>query len=204
MTRPGAHRARQFAASWSTALSDITFRPARLDDAALIAGLHADSWRRHYRGAYADTYLDGDLDADRLAVWSARLATPDRTATIIATRDGTPAGFVHVAFDRDPSWGTLVDNLHVVHHQHRSGIGTHLLAFAAQSVITHAGTPALYLWVLEQNSAAQRFYLARGATRGERLPSSPPGGDRTRLHGSPHKFRMIWPDATTLARPLPS
>jgi hypothetical protein len=27
--------------------------------------LHADSWRRHYRGAYADAFLDGDVLADR-------------------------------------------------------------------------------------------------------------------------------------------
>ncbi len=114
------------------------------------------------------------------------------------------AGFVHVVFDRVPEWGSLVDNLHVVHHQHRSGVGTHLLALAAQAVIDRASTPALFLWVLEQNIAAQHFYLASGATRGERLPSSPPGGDRSRLHGTPHKFRMVWPDATVLARKLPS
>lgn len=48
------------------------FRPALATDAAAIAELHADSWRRHYRGAYGDSYLDGDVGADRAAVWHGR------------------------------------------------------------------------------------------------------------------------------------
>ena len=77
-------------------------------DADAIAGLHADSWRRHYRGAYADAYLDGDVVSERLAVWSARLAVDDRsTSTLLAEDDGEFVGFVHVAFDDDPRWGSL-------------------------------------------------------------------------------------------------
>ncbi|MEU4563183.1 hypothetical protein AB0F72_32800 [Actinoplanes sp. NPDC023936] len=53
---------------------DARFRFAEAADAAGIAALHADSWRRHYRGAYSDSFLDGDVIADRHAVWSARLA----------------------------------------------------------------------------------------------------------------------------------
>jgi hypothetical protein len=92
-----------------------------------VAQLHADSWRRHYRGAYADAFLDGDVVADRLAVWSARLAGRANTVTVLA-EDGTgPAGFVHVVFDDDERWGSLVDNLHVAVGRQRGGIGTALL-----------------------------------------------------------------------------
>jgi hypothetical protein len=45
------------------------FRAARPDDAEKVALLHADSWRRHYRGAYADSFLDSDVVADRRSVW---------------------------------------------------------------------------------------------------------------------------------------
>ena len=54
----------------------LTYRVATLADAGVVADLHADSWRRHYRGAYADSFLDGDVVADRLQVWSERLANP--------------------------------------------------------------------------------------------------------------------------------
>ena len=43
-------------------------------DAAEIAALHAESWRRHYRGAYSDSFLDGDVGEDRLAEWTGRFA----------------------------------------------------------------------------------------------------------------------------------
>jgi hypothetical protein len=53
--------------------------------------------------------------------------------------------------------------------------------------------------VLAQNLAAQRFYSACGATRAERAPVPPPGGDPTRLTGTPYKLRMVWPDVARLA-----
>lgn len=42
----------------------IRFRLAVPDDAEAVAMLHATSWRRHYRGAYSDAFLDGDVVAE--------------------------------------------------------------------------------------------------------------------------------------------
>src|SRR5258708_2329979 len=97
-------------------------RLAGADDIEQIALLHADSWRRHYRGAYADSFLDGDVAADSRSVWSARLTASTNSETVLAEHDGRLVGFMHVVFDNDPVWGSLVDNLHVVHHQRRTGI----------------------------------------------------------------------------------
>jgi len=179
-------------------MTSSQFRRADGRDADRIADLHADSWRRHYRGAYADSYLDGDIVADRRAVWSARLARPAGTETILAEHEGRLAGFVHVVFDDDPVWGSLVDNLHVVADQHRTGIGTQLLTRAAQAVHREATGNAMYLWVQQLNTRAQQFYRACGATRVETALSAPPGGDPARLHGTPRKHRMAWSDVTVL------
>lgn len=176
----------------------MRFRSADVQDAERVALLHADSWRRHYRGAYADSFLDGDIAVERRAVWRERLAAPSGSATILAEDDGQLAGFVHVMFDRDPKWGSLVDNLHVHHSRHRSGIGTRLMAHAAQAVLDQAAGDAIYLWVLEQNTAAQQFYLATGAANVEKALVPPPGGDPTRLNGTPFCYRMAWPDASQL------
>jgi ribosomal protein S18 acetylase RimI-like enzyme len=174
------------------------FRRANIEDAQRIAALHADSWRRHYRGAFADSFLDGDVEADRRSVWSARLAAPGRTATILAEQDGRLVGFVHVVIDDDPVWGSLVDNLHVVHDQQRTRLGSKLLARAAQAVADRAIHKAMYLLVLAQNTAAQQFYRARAAVCAEELPTSAPGGDPTRLNGSPRSLRLVWPDVAPL------
>jgi GNAT superfamily N-acetyltransferase len=176
------------------------FRSATAEDAEQIAILHADSWRRHYRGAYADSFLDGDIVTDRRAVWSSRLATAADTETILAEHDNRLVGFAHVAFDADARWGSLVDNLHVLNSRRRSGIGTELLGRAAQAVAECASGNAMYLWVLQQNTDAQQFYRACGATRVETAAVPPPGGDPSRLNGTPSCLRMAWPDASQLSR----
>ncbi|ADB30210.1 GCN5-related N-acetyltransferase [Kribbella flavida DSM 17836] len=179
-------------------MRSLVFRSAGADDAERVAGLHADSWRRHYRGAFSDSFLDGDLEADRRVVWSARLAAPTGTATILAEYDDQLAGFVHVMLDHHPRWGSLVDNLHVHHSQRRTGVGTRLLSHAAAAVIDQATGNAIYLWVLQQNTDAQHFYRALGASEVETATVSPPGGDASRLHGSPRRLRMVWRDAAQL------
>jgi GNAT superfamily N-acetyltransferase len=178
----------------------LRFRAGNLDDAGDVAALHADSWRRHYRGAYSDSFLDGDVLGDRRRVWSSRLAESAGTATIVAEDEGSLVGFVHVVHDQDERWGSLVDNLHVVNARRRGGIGTRLLRRAARSVLDDASGPGMYLWVLERNADAQRFYEAHGAVCGEKVLVSPPGGDPARLNGSPAKLRMAWADVADLAQ----
>ena len=140
-----------------SARSDVRFREAHPGDAEAIARLHADSWRRHYRGAYSDAYLDGDVVSDRLAVWTERLADDDRRCTILAENDGL-VGFANTYFDDDPTWGALLDNLHVLANRKRQGIGTRLLAQTAQALVGRPQPSGLYLWVLEQNAEGQAFY----------------------------------------------
>ena len=59
-----------------------------------IAGLHADSWKRHYRGAYLDSFLDGDVIADRMADWTDRLSRPgpDRYTVVADLGRAVPVG----------------------------------------------------------------------------------------------------------------
>jgi N-acetylglutamate synthase-like GNAT family acetyltransferase len=131
-------------------------------------------------------------------VWSARFAAPANSETVLAEHDGRLMGFMHVVFDVDPRWGSFVDNLHVVHDLHRTGIGTRLLGRAARAVGERGAGNAMFLWVLRQNTAAQQFYRARGATCVETGLASAPGGDPARLNGSPERLRMAWPDVAML------
>lgn len=175
----------------------VTFRAAGPDDADAVARLHADSWRRFYRGAFADHFLDGDVVEDRIAVWTSRLATPDGTATVLAEDADGLAGFVHILMDHDATWGSLLDNLHVSQTRQRSGIGSALITRGAAAVVDHATTPAMYLWVLEQNTKAQAFYRSHGGELVGREPVTSVSPDR--LTGTPYGLRCVWPDTVTLA-----
>jgi ribosomal protein S18 acetylase RimI-like enzyme len=182
-----------------TSPDDLRFRAAEAGDAAAVAGLHADSWRRHYRGAFSDAFLDGDVAGYLLAVWTERLSPPDPQArTIVAELGGEVVGLAHTQLGDDADWGALLDNLHVSHGLKRAGIGTRLLALTAQAVLDASPASGLYLWVLEQNAAAQAFYTARGGTCVETAAAPPPGGDPARLHGSPRCLRFAWPDPSRL------
>jgi ribosomal protein S18 acetylase RimI-like enzyme len=181
-----------------TVTSGAQFRPAEAADAETVAELHADNWRRHYRGAYSDAFLDGDVLADRLAVWTARLSRPDpRRCTILAVDDGV-VGFANTILDDDPTWGALLDNLHVAERHRRRGVGSRLLALTAEAVIAQRDTAGLYLWVLEQNVDAQAFYESLGARREGREPVSEPGGIAGRIVGSPAKLRYAWQEPAVL------
>ena len=181
------------------AIQSVDFRTAGPLDADRIAALHADSWRRHYRGAYSDTFLDGDVHVDRRAVWHERLEDPSaECCTIVAEDTGRLVGFVHTFLREDATWGSFLDNLHVAHTHMRHRIGSRLLALTAKAVQERLPGSGLYLWVLEENLTAQGFYQNRGGTCVERDHAQPPGGDVTRLKGSPVKLRYFWPDITEL------
>jgi ribosomal protein S18 acetylase RimI-like enzyme len=171
----------------------MQLRDATAGDVDAIARLHADSWRRNYRGSYSDEFLDGAVVEDRRTVWTERLVqpTPNR-CTIVAEQEGAVVGFVHVVLDADPTWGALLDNLHVSHELKRSGIGAQLMAAGATAVLERAPSPRLYLWVLEPNTAAQAFYEACGGTRVGREERRSPAGDPVVA------FRYAWPDASVL------
>lgn len=173
-----------------------------------MAALHADSWRRHYRGSYPDSFLDGPVVENRLSVWAERLSVTDgSTVTIVAELSGTSgpaapdistveeplAGFAYVVLDDDRHWGALVDNLHVRHDLKGSGIGTELLALAARAVLEARPGSGLFLWVLEDNRAAQAFYRQRGARFEGTKVTTPPGGGPSLV-----ALRCTWPDPATL------
>ena len=179
-------------------LEEPRFRLAGPSDAEAVANLHADSWRRHYRGAYSDAFLDGDVVADRRAAWTDRLREPDPRRCTIHAEAGGLVGFANTHFDDDPRWGALLDNLHVADGHQRRGIASRLLALTAEAVMERPERTGLYLWVLEQNVEAQAFYEARGGRCVGRASVSPPGGIASRVTGSPAKLRYAWREPTVL------
>ena len=172
----------------------VHYRDATERDADSVAALHADSWRRHYRGAYLDTYLDGDVITERQQVWRSRLTEP-RTGlvTVIAQQGDEIVGFAHTILDEDPRWGSLLENLHVTSELKRNGIGSHLLSETTQRLLRLRPEGSLHLWVLDQNTTAQAFYSARGGSRVETQLRGPfPGGGRALGH------RYHWSDPDRL------
>lgn len=156
-------------------------RIAEASDAHAIATLHAESWRSTYRGILLDAFLDGPIFANRRAHWEARLSGDASTPSpfvALAEQDGEPQAFVCAELDADPTWGALVDNLHVSPSAKGRGLGRRLMAEAATWILQQRPGSRLHLWVYEQNAAARRFYEHLGGVVNEQCLQGAPDGSR--------------------------
>lgn len=172
----------------------IAYRPAEPSDAGAIAALHARSWRESYRGAFLDSFLDGDLVGERLAVWRPRLERPPESQLVqLAVEGGALRGFVCVYGAHDPEWGSLVDNLHVAGEAKRGGVGAALMRRAGEWLAARHPDLGVYLFVLEMNAPARRFY--------ERIGGRNAGVSTMETHGGAivRSCRYVWPRSERLA-----
>lgn len=173
----------------------VTIRPITSEDAAVLAHLHASSWRSAYRGLFSDGFLARDVDADRHHVWTGRMETlSSREFGFIAEVDGTPGGFIFVRAAHDPGWGSMLDNLHVLEPFRSQGVGRRLIAAAMQVLIDREHRESVWLWVFEPNTAARRVYARLGGREAERaVERAPDGAERA-------KWRVVWESPHALMR----
>jgi ribosomal protein S18 acetylase RimI-like enzyme len=146
----------------------IELRDAVFSDYPAIAKIHADNWRRHYRGIYSNDFLDHLVEQERLRVWQQRFTKVKNGQKItLAIVDGIVAGFSSLYIDEDQFFGSYLDNLHVSANHQKSGIGKQLLHECANWIFAAASTRKLYLWVYEANEGARRVYEHLGAVHFE-------------------------------------
>jgi len=139
-------------------------RPARPDDDAAIARLHAAVWRETYRDlAPAAAYQALD-ETRHLARWREILGAC-ASGALVADLDGVVAGFGLCGPPGDPAFGARgeVKYLYVDRRMARRGLGRRLLLAMAER-LHHQGYPGLALGVVVGNDPAIAFYRALGGT----------------------------------------
>lgn len=142
----------------------MTFRDATASDAEAIAHLHAESWRSAYRGILSSDFLENRVHQERREAWKARFSEAERRPVFVLLAENAAqlAGFACVFPDEDPLWGSYLDNLHVAPGLTGHGIGRDLLSEVARRLRQEGFTGGLYLWIIEQNYRARRFYEELG------------------------------------------
>lgn len=150
----------------------ITVRPAELDDADAMGVAHGLAWQVAYRGIIADSYLD----AIDIPTWSDRwrgiltgeIAVDgiEPPVNLVAEIDGEVVGFANAGRFRnapdDPTVGELWA-MYVHPDQWGSAAGYQLMQ-AAMALFAEQRFQRAYLWVLEENQRARRFYERQGWT----------------------------------------
>lgn len=172
-------------------------RPICSEDASAVAMIHAASWRSAYRGVLRQEFLDGELLANRLALWTRRLSPiPESHFGFLSQLEEETTGFSFAFGKHDSTWGTQIDNLHVLPKYIGRGMGRQLLQALCERSEATQPEVGLYLWVYEQNVDARRFYEKLGGKTVERLEIQPPGG------GTASEIRYVWPNPRQLLAAL--
>jgi len=162
-------------------MNAVRVRPARLEDAPAIAGIHVRTWQHAYRELLPASLLAGLDVADRTRMWEGMLASPQpRTAALVAEAGGVVVGFCSAggarlpgADDREADSTGEVYAIYVLPDAQGMGAGRALLE-AADDAMREQGFTRAILWVLAGNAPAIAFYermgwQADGATKQEEI-----------------------------------
>ena len=137
-----------------------TPRLARAEDAEAMARVHYDAWQEGYRGILPTSLLAGMSLERRVEFWHRRwpgtLVVEDEAGDVVgisscgAPRDGgepPSVGELYMINVAPSAWGT--------------GVSRSLLDAAVRR-LRDSGYMYAYLWVLEPNRRARRFYERSG------------------------------------------
>lgn len=128
------------------------------DDLKALGELYARSWKVAYKGIMPQDYLDS-LTSDR---WAAFLGL-DRFTIYVIFDEGEYKGAISYSAARDKGfdgWAEIV-SVYLQPEYYGTGIAEPLFRSAEQALMQE-GYRDVYLWVLEKNARAQRFYEKQG------------------------------------------
>ncbi|MFH9174229.1 GNAT family N-acetyltransferase [Streptomyces albogriseolus] len=146
----------------------VRIRPMTADDSDEVAAMRVRGWRHAYRGMIPQAYLDAMDVAAEAGKQRARLAAGDGSVVnlVAEAADGTLAGWAAYGPYRDGEVRTGDGELYALYlppERIGQGVGRALLTEVTGRCAA-AGLPRVFLWVLERNARARRFYEAAGFT----------------------------------------
>ena len=128
------------------------------DDRSKISRIYEESWKFAYRGLIPQEYLDS-IPAGR---WEKKFDTPG-WSTMLCIEDGEYIGtssFCKSRFEQYPDSGEVI-SIYFLPEYMGKGYGRQLLK-AVLDELKKKGFTEVFLWVLEGNERAIRFYESFG------------------------------------------
>lgn len=128
------------------------------DDKLSISKIYAESWKYAYRGMIPQDYLDSISEGQ----WVSYLSNPDRKTLLCLENDimiGT-SSFSNSRSEQFEGWGEII-SIYLLPEYIGKGYGKQLIEFAVLE-LKKLGYDNIFLWVLEENSKARRFYEKAG------------------------------------------
>ena len=136
------------------------------DDRLAISRVYEESWKSAYQGIVPQAYLDGIPEGR----WAGKLDDPDWHTLVMLEGERIIGTSTYCAsrFRDMPGYGEIV-SIYLLPEYVGRGYGRALLK-AGMDGLRHLGYVDIFLWVLEENARARRFYERCGfAADGGRL-----------------------------------
>ena len=149
-------------------MSGVGVREMALGDCDRVAEIRVRGWQRAYRGIVPQSYLDAmsvTQDAERRRLrFEESLRGDGKLVNLVAVTDGEVIGWLCHGPYREGEVPAEDAELYAIYvHPDRLGAGVGR-ALIQESIrrCRAAGHPRMYLWVLEENARARRFYERSG------------------------------------------
>ena len=137
---------------------NISIRRGNEEDSEVISRIHAESWKSAYKGMVPEEYLK-DLKDDFWALNFKKWISEDMVKVKIIYVDFKAAGVIAYGKSRDEKFNDYAEvwSFYLRPEYFRKGLGTTLMK-SVLCEMCDEGYKHCYLWVLETNNNARRFY----------------------------------------------
>lgn len=129
-------------------------RKAVKEDSAIVGEVHSKAWKSAYRGIFPDEYIDADTAAKRTAEFLESIKDSKCTYFLLEEADQA-AGIVKTREDDD---SLEIESIYFLEEYRGKGIGGQFMDY----IKTYKHFDSIFLWVLEDNAKARRFYENNG------------------------------------------
>lgn len=140
------------------------------DTAVQASYIYAMSWKIGYRGIIPQSYLD-KIPLEQWAGWLGNDNHSHFQADYLLSDNGNFIATASICEARDKQyceWGEIM-SIYVLPEEFRKGYGTALFSYISNQLQKN-GYSKIYLWVLEDNQRARRFYESMGfQANGDRI-----------------------------------
>lgn len=140
---------------------DVLIRYAKKEDSEAISNIYASSWKFAYKGIVPEKYLfelKSNFWTPKFQDW---IENKKMKVQVICA-DNMIVGAIAYGNSRDkkyPGYGEII-SFYLNPDYYRKGLGTRLIDSAIEDMIK-SGYKHCYLWVLEENKRARKFYESK-------------------------------------------
>ena len=132
----------------------MNVRIADQKDSNIIGNVHSMAWKSAYRGIFPDEYIDSDTPSKRAEEFLDSIKD-DRCTYFLLEEAGQVAGIVKIHEEDN----TLeIESIYILDEYRGKGFGRQFIDF----IKTYRPQADIFLWVLEVNTNARRFYENNG------------------------------------------